>query len=184
MGRAAPGATVSRGSHPLGVSLRCLPGGVPGSLREADAGVGHARRRDVPRRSHVRDAGLDGRGRTRTRAAELDRPPRQRELRPGALASRRLAAGCPLLRDDGVLAFLWDPGYGHGDVSLALGRTHSGGNRRNGCGADGMGAGIRHSGWPGARGRAGSRDSARRRSDDDRGLVVPCLRRHVRSGPR
>ena len=50
--------------------------------------------------------------------------------------------------------------------------------------AYGMGAGIRCSGRSGARGRAGGRDSARRRSDDDRGLVVPCLRRHVRSGPR
>ena len=49
-----------------------------------------------------------------------------------AVASRRLAAGCPLLRDDGFLAFLRIPAR-YGDVSLALGGTHPGGNRRNGC---------------------------------------------------
>ena len=103
---------------------------------------------------------------------------------PVLLASRRLAAGCPLLRDDGVLAFLRDPGYGNGDLSLALGGTHPGGNRRNGCRAAGMGPGIRRTGGSGARGRACSRDSARRRGDDDRGLVVSRLRRHVWSGPR
>ena len=98
----------------------------------------------------------------------------------------RAAASLPGVRyfgDDGVLAFLRDPGCRNGDVSLALGGTHPGGNRRNGCRAAGMGAGVRRSGGSRARGRAGGRDPARRRCDDDRGLVVSRLRRHVRSGP-
>ena len=53
----------------------------------------------------VRDAGLDGRRPRAERGMQsLDRPPRQRGLRRGALASRCAAAGRALLRQHAVLA--------------------------------------------------------------------------------
>ena len=114
MGRAAPGAAVSRRRLALGLPLRRLPGDVPGPLREADARIGHSGGRGV----------LDDL--LSETLAWLVEAAHERGLQssivlladesydPVLLASRRLAAGRPLFRHDGFLVFLWDPRHGHG----------------------------------------------------------------------